>query len=156
MEFTQEIFDRINSFDTIKAGCQAIAAETGYDYNEVRNKYYYFRNKNTPKYSHRRSVADSKRKDILLEISKHPDNLKESFRIVAKKYNTTWNAIQTIYYGELKNNPNNPVFTLVSKKLGHMNVKNNINNRYPKHKTNHSFIEQTWGKIKYFINNILK
>lgn len=156
MEFTQEIFDRINSFDTIKAGFKAIAAETGYSENTIYKKYYEFKKINAINYSFKKEKTMAKYKDIILEVSKHPDNISEALRIIAKKYNTTIESVQYMYYHRIKNDPNCPVFTLVSKKAGAINVKNNINNKYLRYKTNHSFIEQTWGKIKYFINNILK
>jgi hypothetical protein len=153
MEFTQEIFDRINSFDTIKAGCQAIADETGYKPKTIQNEYQKFR----------KSLGLSKKaemdllcKKIIKKVSENPTNLQEVFREIAKEENKTIKAIHYCYYAKIKNNPDYPIFTIVSKKSGHMNVKNNIGNKYPRHKTNHSFIEQTWGKIKHFINNILK
>lgn len=154
MEFTQEIFDRINSFDTIKAGCKAIADETGCNSETIRKDYNTYKRKVLGIY--KKESITKRDKELLEELSKNPDNLQEVFRKLAVKYNISHYTLQGRYYRMLKNNPNHPVFTLVSKKSGHINVKNNIGNKYPKHKTNHSFIEQTWGKIKYFINNILK
>lgn len=156
MEFTQEIFDRINSFDTIKAGITAIAAETGLTEKSISNYYYQYKRYNNIDYSFRENKSSKRIQDIIQEVSKNPDNLRKAFIIVAKKYNTTWKAVSNHYYKVIKNNPDYPIFTLMSKKSGSMNVKNNINNKYSRHKTNHSFIEQTWGKIKFFINNILK
>lgn len=153
MEFTQEIFDRINSFDTIKAGIAAIAAETGYKPNTIQNEYQKFR----------KSLGLSKKaemdllcKKIIKKVSENPTNIQEVFREIAKEENKSIRAINYCYYTKIKNNPDYPIFTIVSKKSGYMNVKNNIGNKYPKYKTNHSFIEKTWGKIKFFVNNILK
>lgn len=153
MEFTQEIFDRINSFDTIKAGIETIAAETGYSQSTIRNEYQEFRK--SLGLSQKREM-DLLCKKIIKKVSENPTNLQEVFREIAKEENKSIKTINYHYYSKIKNNPDCPVFTLVSKKSGHMNVKNNIKNKYPKYKTNHSFIEQTWGKIKFFINNILK
>lgn len=156
MEFTQEIFDRINSFDTIKAGCKAIADETGNTANYIYNSYYRFKEKNKINYSFSKNKKAQKDKEIIEEIIKHPDNIQEACRIVAQKQGTSPKTISALYYARIKNNPDYPIFTIMGKKSGHMNVKNNIGNKYPKYKTNHSFIEKTWGKIKLFINNILK
>lgn len=156
MEFTQELFDRINSFDTIKAGCKAIADETGNTVTHVQNSYYKFKEKNKINYSFSKNKKAQKDKEIIEEIAKHPDNIQEACRIVARKQGLSSKTISALYYGRIKNNPDYPIFTLMSKKSGHMNVKNNINNKYPKHKTTHNFVEKTWGKIKFFINNILK
>lgn len=156
MEFTQEIFDRINSFDSLKAGWKAIADETGNTVISVKNNYYKFKEKNKINYSFSKNKKAQKDKEIIEEIAKHPDNIQEACRIVAQKQGVSSKTISALYYGRIKNNPDYPIFTIMSKKSGHMNVKNNISNKYTKYKTNHSFIEQTWGKIKYFINNILK
>lgn len=153
MNFTQEIFDRINSFDTIKAGCKAIADETGYSPKTIQNEYQKFR-----KYlglSKKREL-NLLYKKIIKKISENPTNLQETFREIAKEENKSVSNISYCYYSKIKNNPECPIFTVVSKKSGHMNVKNNIGNKYPKYKTNHSFIEQTWGKIKFFLSNIIK
>lgn len=153
MEFTQEIFDRINSFDTIKAGCQAIAAETGLSENSIRSLYgKYKRDKGI----FLKDILASRDKELLKELSQNPDNLRQVFRKLAVKYNVKPGTLEHRYYKVLKNNPDHPIFTIVGKKSGSINIKNNINNKYPKHKTNHSFIEQTWGKIKYFINSLKK
>ena len=153
MNFTQEIFDRINSFDTIKAGCKAIAAETGYSPKTIENEYQKFR-----KYlglSKKREL-DLLYKKIIKKFSENPTNLQETFREIAKEENKSVSNISHCYYSKIKNNPDYPIFTVVSKKSGHMNVKNNIGNKYPKYETNHSFIEKTWGKIKFFLSNIKK
>ena len=97
-----------------------------------------------------------KDKQILLAIAENPDNIQQAFRTLSIKLNVTASSLNDRYYKYLKNNPNNPVFTIVGNKSGHINVKNNINNKYPKYKTNHSFIERVWGKIKYFVNNLKK
>lgn len=156
MEFTQEIFDRINSFDTLKAGWKAIADETGYSVIIIQNNYYKYKRDNNIKYSFAKTKTEKKYKDIISEIAKHPDNIQEACRVVAQKQGVSYKTISVLYYSKIKNNPDYPIFTIMSKKSGHANVKNNIGNKYPRHKTNHSFIEQTWGKIKHFINNILK
>lgn len=156
MKFTQEYFDRINSFDTIRAGWEAIAAETGYNVQTICNYYYKFKKEHNANYSYREEKMLKKYKDIVLEISKHPDNIREALRIMSKKYNTSFKSMECCYYLRIKNNPSYPIFNIVSKKSGHMNVKNNINNKYPRYKTNHSFVEQIWGKIKFFLSNIIK
>lgn len=154
MNFTQEIFDRINSFDTVKAGCEAIAAETGYNVGTVTRNYSTYKREVLGIY--KKDTLIKRDKELLEELSKNPDNLQEVFRKLAVKYDVSHHTFKSRYYHVLKNNPNCPVFTIVNKKSGHMNVKNNINNKYPKYKTNHSFIEQVWGKIKYFINSLKK
>ena len=39
MKFTQEFFERINSYDSQEAGFRAIAYETGYSIHTIRNNY---------------------------------------------------------------------------------------------------------------------
>ena len=155
MEFTQEIFDRINSFDTIKAGWEHLAAETGFSIQTIRKYYYKFKKENrntyTCRYHNRYKELLPK---IVKEVSKNPDNLSECFRKVSAETNEKYSYIQQVYYNKIKNNPNYSIFAIISKKSGHINVKNNYNNKYPKHKTTHSFIEQIWGKIKQCVNKI--
>lgn len=152
MNFTKEYFDRINSFDTNKAGCEAIAAETGYSPKTIRNEYQKLR-KNLGLFKKKEMSLLCKK--IVKKISENPTNLQEVFREIAKEENKSVRTISFHYYTKIKNNPEFPIFTLISKKSGHMNVKNNIGNKYPKYKINHSFIEKTWGKIKFFLSNII-
>lgn len=153
MEFTQEFFERINSYDSQEAGFRAIAAETGYSIYTIKNNYRDYRKKNG--ISKAKEMLEKDRQ-ILLAIAENPDNLQQAFKTLSIKLNVETRSLANRYYKYLKNNPNNPVFTIVGNKSGHVNVKNNINNKYPRYKTNHSFIERVWGKIKYFVNNLKK
>lgn len=140
---SQDIFDRIRGAESIKAGFKEIAAETGYSENYIETLYYQYKK---DKYGSKKDEMSMKKDFLIKKISENPDNLSQAFRETAKVFNCQWRDLEYVYYKHIKKSV--PIFNIISKKSGDFNVKNNINEKYPRKITTLAKIKEWWNKIK--------